>query len=47
MFTSHQSINSFDRVVHVAIGTSLFTIAPYFDLVTVVGQSKLATDCRG
>src|SRR5881409_2913669 len=44
MVTSHETIDTFNAVVDIAIGTCLFTIAPNFNIVTVVCQSNFATD---
>src|SRR5437867_3110341 len=44
MVTSHETIDTFNAVVDIAIGTCLFTIAPNFNIVTVVCQSDFATD---
>src|SRR5687767_13889542 len=47
MIAAHQPVDTFDTVVDVTVGPRLFTVAPYFDLINVVGQGDLATDGRG
>src|SRR5687767_10065925 len=47
MIAAHQPVDTFNTIVDVTVGPRLFTVAPYFDLINVVGQGDLATDGRG
>src|SRR3954451_16234549 len=45
MIAAHQSIDTFDAISNVTVGTRLFSIAPNFDFSTVVCECDLPTDC--
>src|SRR5215203_1771159 len=47
MLALHQAIDTFDTVVDVAVGTSLFAVAPHFNMVAIICKRHLATDRCG
>src|SRR6266436_436912 len=46
MIALHQPVNTFDTIVDVAIRSGLSTVSPDFNVVTIIGQRNLATNCR-